>query len=76
MAITSTPAGLQNPQFLTGDASASFVSFGDFIQYVNKPEYEDRIKEIYMQELGITELLSSLGRECALDRDWETLRIL
>lgn len=71
MAITSTPAGLANNQFLATDASASFVSFGDFIQYVNEPQYAEKIKQIYMQELGITELLSSLGSEFAVGRDTE-----
>jgi len=71
MAITSTPAGLANNQFRDSASPTDFVSWGDFIQYVNEPQYAEKIKQIYMQELGITELLSSLGSEFAVGRDTE-----
>lgn len=71
MAVTQTPPGMANNNFLATSAATSFASFGDWIQYVNKPEYVEKVKSRFMQDLGISELLSTLGREFEVGRDSE-----
>jgi len=69
--LTSQPAGLANKQFKDTGTPDSFISFGDFIDTVDKPVYEEKIQPKYMQELGISELIKNFGGEFPVERDSE-----
>lgn len=78
--LTSTPAGLTNNQFKPSSAAEAFTSFGEYIENVNKPLYESKIRPRYMQKLGIAELMNTLGSIFPVNRGeeiyhWEEARL-
>lgn len=61
----------QNVTPTQSGASASFASFGDFLNIVKEPEYERQIQKKHWEDLGIRAMILQQGAEVPVERDTE-----